>query len=67
MGAAAYNRGSRAIRARFDRELAAKRTRVRCPGRMGHETPHARCGVCHCLAYELNEGDRCPCFHLPTR
>lgn len=58
VGAAAYNRGSRAIRAAIDRE---RDTPAPCGGRYGN-TPGklaARCGRCGRLDYEANEGDRC--------
>lgn len=60
MGAAAYNRGSRAIRNQIDRELAASR-RTPCPGlfRNGPGKRYARCSHCGRVDYEANEGDRC--------
>jgi hypothetical protein len=61
MGAAAYNRGSRAIRAQIDRDLAARRTETLCPGKMrnGPEKKYTRCDLCSAIDYEKNEGDRC--------
>lgn len=58
MGAAAYRRGSRAIRAQIDRELEARR-RV-CGGtfRNGPAKKYVRCDRCSAVDYERNEGDR---------
>jgi hypothetical protein len=57
MGAAAYNRGSRAIRASFDRDAR----RRPCPGtyRNGPNKDFARCSYCGRVDYEKYEGDRC--------
>lgn len=61
MGTAAYNRGSRAISAQIDRELADKRRRVICNGTFynGPGKRFARCDKCKRIDYEANEGDRC--------
>ena len=41
MGAAAYNRGSKAIREQFDRESAARpKAPLPCPCSCGETTPH---------------------------
>jgi hypothetical protein len=60
MGSAAYNRGSRVIRERIDRELAERRTRRVCGGtfRPGPEKRFSRCGKCGVIDYEKYEGDR---------
>ena len=64
MGAAAYNRGSKAIREQIDRELERKTIRVRCKGimRNGPEKRYARCRHCGAIDWELNEGDSCRAF-----
>lgn len=61
MGAAAYNRGSRAIREQIDRELREKRKLRYCPGTFynGPGKRFARCDTCKRVDYEANEGDRC--------
>ena len=61
MGAAAYNRGSRVIRERLDREAAERRVRVLCRGvyRNGPDKRYARCDQCGHVDYEANKGDRC--------
>ena len=61
MGAAAYNRGSRVIRERIDREIAARRRVVLCKGtyRHGPDKCYARCDQCMHIDYEANEGDLC--------
>ena len=60
-GAAAYNRGSRAIRAQIDRELAERRVGRYCTGTMynGPGKRYVRCAKCRVVDYEKNEGDRC--------
>jgi hypothetical protein len=59
MGAAAYNRGSKAISAQIDREL--KSHNRPCNGVMynGPNKRYARCSRCGRIDYEQNEGDRC--------
>ena len=59
MGAAAYNRGSRMIRERTDRETAARRTY--CAGKMrnGPAKNYVRCPQCGRVDFEKYEGDTC--------
>lgn len=58
-GAAAYNRGSRAIRAQLDRERI--RSGRYCTGTMidGPNKAYGRCTRCGAIDYEKYEGDRC--------
>lgn len=58
MGAAAYNRGTRAIRAQFDRE-AEERRRRSCGGVFanGPGKRFVRCCSCGAVDYERSEGD----------
>ena len=68
MGIAAYNRGSAAIRHQLDREARARRTRVRCGGKL-HNGPgkrYVRCERCQHIDWEANEGDLCTEF-VPER
>ena len=64
MGAAAYNRGSRAISEQIDREFRSRSRLIRCKGRMrnGPGKRYARCESCGEIDWELNEGDPCRQF-----
>ena len=63
MGVRAYNRGTKVLQDRLDREAASRRTvrMVECGGwmRNGPRKEFARCTVCSAVDYELYEGDRC--------
>ncbi len=62
MGAAAYNRGSRAIRAALDRELATRPPdpRAPCAGRI----ERGACTACrHAPRRRPRAGAPCPCTH----
>lgn len=61
MGAAAYNRGSRAVRERIDREQRGKRVRTICGGTYynGPDKAYGRCDRCKAVDYEKYEGDKC--------
>jgi len=64
MGAAAYNRGSAAIRRGLVRRRAAGLREV-CRGVMenGPCKAYARCSTCRHVDHEADEGDRCRCTH----
>lgn len=64
MGVAAYNRGSRVIRERIDREASARRELCGGKYQNGPDKRHARCDRCGRIDYEANEGD--PCLHRRT-
>lgn len=59
MGAAAYNRGSRAIRAQLDRERMPEGRYCGGVYDNGPGKRYARCRRCRAIDYEANEGDRC--------
>ena len=63
MGIAAYNRGTKALRDRLDREVAERRTvrMVECGGRIynGPYKCYGRCSACGAIDYEAYEGDLC--------